>query len=135
MESPQILIDTSILIDYFRKRDKEKTLLYSLSFTYRFAISTVTEFEFFAGLSAIHLEFTNKLFANFLILPFDSTCPQTASVVNYYKIHMPEINEATDTDLKIIEKLQQLGRRRGDTFALPRSEMRFSNGFYQQGNK
>ena len=81
MESPQILIDTSILIDYFRKRYKDKTLLYSLSFTYRFAISTVTEFEFFAGLSEIHLEFTNKLFANFLILPFDSTCAQTASEI------------------------------------------------------
>ncbi|HHT9114502.1 MAG TPA: type II toxin-antitoxin system VapC family toxin [Candidatus Wunengus sp. YC65] len=81
MESPQILIDTSILIDYFRKRHKDKTLLYSLSFTYRFAISTVTEFEFFAGLSAIHLKFTNTLFANFLILPFDSTCTQTASEI------------------------------------------------------
>ena len=55
MESPQILIDTSILIDYFRKRYKDKTLLYSLSFTYRFA--------------------------NFLILPFDSTCAQTASEI------------------------------------------------------
>ena len=75
------MIDTSILIDYFRKRDKEKALLYSLSFTYRFAISTVTAFEFFAGLSEIHLEFTNKLFANFLILPFDSTCAQTASEI------------------------------------------------------
>lgn len=57
------------------------------------------------------------------------------SVVDYYKIHMPGINEATDTDLKVIEKLQQLGWRRGDTFALPRLEMQFSNGFYQQGNK
>jgi predicted nucleic acid-binding protein len=55
MESPQILIDTSILIDYLRKRHKDKTLLYSLSFTYRFA--------------------------NFLILPFDSTCAQTASEI------------------------------------------------------
>jgi len=57
------------------------------------------------------------------------------SVVNYYKIHMPEINEATDTDLKVIERLRQLGRKRGDTFALSRLEMQFSNGVYQQGNK
>lgn len=28
---------------------------------------------------------------------------------------MPKINEATDTDLKVIERLQQLGWKRGDT--------------------
>ena len=48
---------------------------------------------------------------------------------------MPRINGDTDTDLKVIEKLQQLGWRRGNTLALPRLEMQFSNGFYQQGNK
>jgi hypothetical protein len=29
---------------------------------------------------------------------------------------MPRINEATDTDLKVIERLQQLGWKREDTF-------------------
>ena len=28
---------------------------------------------------------------------------------------MPRINEATDTDLKVIEELTGLGRKRGDT--------------------
>ena len=28
---------------------------------------------------------------------------------------MPRINEATDADLKVIERLQQLGWKRGDT--------------------
>jgi hypothetical protein len=28
---------------------------------------------------------------------------------------MPKINEATSTDLKVIESLQQLGWKRGDT--------------------
>jgi len=28
---------------------------------------------------------------------------------------MPRTNEATDTDLKVIERLQQLGWKRGDT--------------------
>jgi hypothetical protein len=27
---------------------------------------------------------------------------------------MPKINEATDTDLKVIERLQQIGWKRGD---------------------
>lgn len=33
---------------------------------------------------------------------------------------MPRINEATDTDLKVIERLQQLGWKRGDTFLYQR---------------
>jgi hypothetical protein len=32
-----------------------------------------------------------------------------ACVVNYYEILIPRINEAMDTDLKVIERLQQLG--------------------------
>jgi len=29
--------------------------------------------------------------------------------------NMPKTNEATDTDLKVVERLQQLGWKRGDT--------------------
>jgi predicted nucleic acid-binding protein len=43
MESSPILIDTSVLIDYFRKKNKGKTLLYSLSLKYNISISTITE--------------------------------------------------------------------------------------------
>lgn len=51
------------------------------------------------------------------------------SVVNYYKILIPEINEATDMDLKVIdpvrkffsngvERLMQSCWKRGDTFLI-----------------
>lgn len=81
MESSPILIDTSILIDYFRKKNKGKTFLYSLSLKYNFAISTITEFEFLVGLADKHLEFAYKLFRNFLILPFDSRCVKAATKI------------------------------------------------------
>lgn len=81
MESSPILIDTSVLIDYFRKKNKRKTLLYSLSLKYNFAISTITEFEFLVGLSDKHLEFASKLFENFFILPFDSRCAKAATKI------------------------------------------------------
>ncbi len=81
MESSPILIDTSVLIDYFRKKNKGKTLLYSLSLKHNFAISTITEFEFLVGLSDKHLEFATILFKNFIVLPFDSRCAKTATKI------------------------------------------------------
>lgn len=51
MEDRRILIDTSILIDYFRKEDKKKTLFFRHSLKYSLAISTITEFEFMSGLN------------------------------------------------------------------------------------
>lgn len=81
MESSPILIDTTVLIDYFRKKNKEKTLLYRLSTKHNFAISTITEFEFLVGLSEKHMEFAARLFENFLILPFDSQCVKTAAKI------------------------------------------------------
>lgn|SRR3990167_537517 len=79
MESPSILIDTSVLIDYFRKKNKENSLLYKISLKHSLAVSTITEFEFFVGLSEKHLEFTSRLFETFLVLPFDSKCAKIAS--------------------------------------------------------
>lgn len=81
MESSPILIDTSVLIDYFRKKNKGKTFLYSLSLNYNFAISTITEFEFLVGLADKHLKFAYKLFRNFLILPSDSRCVKAATKI------------------------------------------------------
>jgi predicted nucleic acid-binding protein len=45
-----ILIDTSILIDYFRKQNKEKTILYHLfSKEEDLAISVITKYELMFG--------------------------------------------------------------------------------------
>lgn len=45
-----ILVDTSILIDYFRKQNKEKTILYQLfSENEDLAISVITKYELMVG--------------------------------------------------------------------------------------
>ena len=44
-----ILLDTSILIEYYRNKDKAKTKLFQLSSSNIFSISVITKFEFLAG--------------------------------------------------------------------------------------
>jgi predicted nucleic acid-binding protein len=79
MENSVILIDTSILIDYFRKEKKDKTILYNLSQDYNFSISSITEFEFLSGFKDKDLEFARELLKDIVVIPFDSGCAKIAS--------------------------------------------------------
>jgi len=49
MEFPKLLIDTSIIIDFLRKKNKENTLFWKIINEYACYISTITEFELFCG--------------------------------------------------------------------------------------
>jgi len=50
MENRRILVDTTILIDFLRKKKKEKSLLWKLRDEYSYiAISAISVFELFAG--------------------------------------------------------------------------------------
>jgi predicted nucleic acid-binding protein len=52
------MVDSTILIDYFRKTDKDNSVLVTLSRTYnKFYISCVTEFEVINGATPAQLEF------------------------------------------------------------------------------
>ena len=66
MEGKIVLLDTSILIDYFRKKDKSKTFLFSLTNSFEFfGVSAITEFEIFAGSNDLKMtEIDFKLFRN-----------------------------------------------------------------------
>lgn len=58
MEDKIILVDTSILIDYYRKTDKEKSVWINLVRQgYSFAISAVTKYEIYAGATHGQLSF------------------------------------------------------------------------------
>ncbi len=52
MENNGILVDTSVIIEFFRKANKEKTLLYKI-FDYKLYISAITVFELLAGATSI----------------------------------------------------------------------------------
>jgi predicted nucleic acid-binding protein len=67
------LLDTSVLIDYFRKSKKENSYFFKLANqTTDFAISTITKYEIEVGSKPQDLPFWNNLYELFQILPFDS---------------------------------------------------------------
>jgi predicted nucleic acid-binding protein len=70
-----ILLDSSVLIDFFRKTDKKKTLFYQLSKTSSdFCISSVTHYEIGIGNRKNHFDFWEKLTKKMLVIPFDQAC-------------------------------------------------------------
>jgi len=52
METRTILLDSSIIIEYFRKENKSKSVLFHLSDKYHFCLSTITVFEIKIGLKS-----------------------------------------------------------------------------------
>lgn len=96
MEKKIVLLDSSVLIEYFRKKDKEKTALYSLadSFT-RFAIPSIVEFEVFAGASGMQLSFWEQMLQSMTVFPFDSDAARTAvSIMRQLKTRRITIDKA-----------------------------------------
>ena len=74
-----ILLDSSVLIDFFLKKNKYKTTFYRLLGSYQsFAISTVTYYEIGIGSKPEDLDFWNQMFRNFIIMPFDLEAAKTA---------------------------------------------------------
>ena len=77
--SELILLDTSILIDFFRKKDKSKSKFYSLTTKYTlFAVSVITEYEIFTGASDSTLEYWNIFFDQVMVLPLERIATQNA---------------------------------------------------------
>lgn len=74
-----ICLDTSILIDFFRKEKKENSLFFHLTQHYQiFTISVITEYEIFVGSNQEQQEFWENFFSRIIILPFDSASSQVA---------------------------------------------------------
>jgi predicted nucleic acid-binding protein len=67
-----ICLDTSVLIDFFRKLKSEKTLFIKLTQSNfsGFYIPVTVEFEIYYGATQQQLGFWNNLFNDFIILPF-----------------------------------------------------------------
>jgi predicted nucleic acid-binding protein len=73
MENTIVCLDTSVLIDYYRKKDKSSTLFYKLTTQYSiFAVSAITEYELYIGNSEEQNEFWNIFFQRITVLPFDT---------------------------------------------------------------
>ena len=89
------MVDSAILIDYFRKTDKAKSRLVNHFRNYdRLYISSVTEFEVVNGATQAHLDFWNGMLARFIILNFDSKAArQAADIVAHLKTKRKTIDK------------------------------------------
>lgn len=78
-----VLVDTSILIDLFRKTDKANSKLVALIRQgYRFSISAITEYEIYSGATPLQIDFWNTLLDQIHVLPFDKSVVSTAVAIN-----------------------------------------------------
>ena len=83
MENKVILIDTSILIDYYRKTIKENSAWISLiDKGYEFVISAITKYELFSGATASQIGFWSSIMETVPIIAFDEKCVDFAVQVN-----------------------------------------------------
>ena len=95
MEDSKLIIDTSILIDYFRKTDKEKSRLVQHFRKYqKIYISSITEFEIYNGATEAHKEFWDKMLTRITVLDFDSLAAREAArIVSELKIKRKSIDK------------------------------------------
>lgn len=82
MADKTVMVDSTILIDYFRKTDKDNSRLINHFKNYdTLFISSVTEFEVINGATSAHLQFWNQMLSRFTILDFDSKAARQASEI------------------------------------------------------
>lgn len=73
MEKQVICLDTSVLIDYFRKVNKTKSFFYELTEEYDlFAVSAITEYEIYCGSNAEQDLYWDDFFNKIVSLPYNS---------------------------------------------------------------
>lgn len=74
-----ICLDTSVLIDYFRKTKKSNAFLYKLTGRYAlFAVSIITQYEIYVGSNEEQDPFWDQFFKNITVLPFDAKSSEQA---------------------------------------------------------
>jgi tRNA(fMet)-specific endonuclease VapC len=81
LENRRVLVDTSILIDFFRKTNKKKSLLYKIQQTHEIYASTISEFEFLAGVKGERVKSLKHFFNKINVIPFDSNASIIASSI------------------------------------------------------
>ena len=83
MADKLILVDTYILIDNYRKTDKEKSAWIALvRQKYSFAISAITKYEIYSGATPNQLSFWDSVLQTISIIPFDEITVDTAVIIN-----------------------------------------------------
>ena len=83
MANKIILVDTSILIDYYRKTDKSNAVWIELvRKEYTFAISAITKYEIYSGATQDQLAFWDSVLQVVSVIPFDERSVDKAVMIN-----------------------------------------------------
>ena len=83
MADKLILVDTSVLIDYYRKTDKSNSVWIALVRQgYKFAISAITKYEIYSGATQSQLDFWDNILQAVEVIPFDEASVDTAVSIN-----------------------------------------------------
>jgi predicted nucleic acid-binding protein len=79
-----MLLDSSVLIELFRKRNKQKTLFYRLAQKENdFFISSITSYEIGIGNRARHQNYWASISQHLTVLPFDKSCAEEAISIHF----------------------------------------------------
>lgn len=89
-----ICLDSSSLIDYYRKKNKQKTFFYQLSSTYQgFVLPVTVHFEILSGSNSLQHSFWENMFADLLIIPYQPYINPTAiAIANQLKAKRKSID-------------------------------------------
>ena len=95
MVDKTLMVDSTILIDYFRKTDKNNSRLVDHFKNYdSLDVSSVTEFEVINGATSAHLQFWDIMLSRFIILNFDSKAArQAAEITRQLKVKRKSIDK------------------------------------------
>lgn len=75
-----ITLDTSLLISYYRSKDKKTSFLFELAGKYNFAISAIVKYEVFKG-NKNQDPFLIGLLSEIPVLPSDDACSKTGAEI------------------------------------------------------
>ena len=83
MAGQTIMIDTSILLDYYRKTDKENSVWIRLIREgFRFAISSVTKYELYSGATSLQVSFWDDVLKSLEVISLDEASVDIAVEIN-----------------------------------------------------
>lgn len=82
MADKRVMLDSTVLIEYFRKTDKNNARLVSHFKNFdKLYISSITEFEVINGAKPEHIQFWNTLLTRITPLDFDSRAARIAAEI------------------------------------------------------
>lgn len=95
MAATTILLDSSTIIDFFRKTKKDKSVFYRLAIGHSFSVSVITDFEIRIGLKSDRpkTEF-QTLMQNIHVFPLDQFTVDEAVKI-YHELRMKNANRVS----------------------------------------